>query len=352
MSETAATMRAWRVHEWGQPLDVLQLDTVPIPEPGPGEVRVKNLAIPLNLNDIERINGGNMMVIPPLPCTPGMEVMGIVDACGEGTQEWLGKRVVATTNGATGGYAEYTLCGTVSMFEMPEDIPLPDAAAIFFPFHLAWLGLFERGKLQAGESVLIHAAAGGAGSAAVQLAANAGARVFATAGSEEKLKLCRDLGADVVINYKEQDFAEVVLSETNNRGVDLVYDNVVAGIFEQTLKCVAYDGRLVMMGFAGDKTKADEPFIIPRKVMAANIQLGGVLMSYAAPETATIVKQMMGFNFLPRELGQRITESVVELIRAKKVRTVIGRQSPFEELPQAIAAMGQRETTGRIVITL
>ncbi len=352
MSETAATMRAWRVHEWGQPLDVLQLDTVPIPEPGPGEVRVKNLAIPLNLNDIERINGGNMMVIPPLPCTPGMEVMGVVDACGEGTEEWLGKRVVATTNGATGGYAEYTLCGTVSMFEMPEDIPLPDAAAIFFPFHLAWLGLFERGKLQAGESVLIHAAAGGAGSAAVQLAANAGARVFATAGSEEKLKLCRDLGADVAINYTEQDFAEVVLAETNNRGVDVVFDNVVAGIFEQTLKCVAYDGRLVMMGFAGDKTKADEPFIIPRKVMAANIQLGGVLMSYAAPETATIVKQMMGFNFLPRELGQRITESVVELIRAKKVRTVIGRQSPFEELPQAIAAMGQRETTGRIVITL
>ena len=352
MSETAATMRAWRVHEWGQPLDVLQLDTVPIPEPGPGEVRVKNLAIPLNLNDIERINGGNMMVIPPLPCIPGMEVMGVVDACGEGAEEWLGKRVVATTNGATGGYAEYTLCGTVSMFEMPEDIPLPDAAAIFFPFHLAWLGLFERGKLQAGESVLIHAAAGGAGSAAVQLAANAGARVFATAGSEEKLKLCRELGADVAINYKEQDFAEVVLAETNNRGVDVVFDNVVAGIFEQTLKCVAYDGRLVMMGFAGDKTKADEPFIIPRKVMAANIQLGGVLMSYAAPETATIVKQMMGFNFLPRELGQRITESVVELIRAKKVRTVIGRQSPFEELPQAIAAMGQRETTGRIIITL
>jgi NADPH2:quinone reductase len=349
MSET---MRAWRVHDWGQPLDVLQLDTIPIPEPGPGEVRVKVQAIPLNLNDLERITGGNMMVIPPLPCIPGMEVMGIVDAAGEGAESWVGKRVVSTTNQATGGYAEYALCGTVSMFEMPEDIPLPDAAAIYFPFHLAWLGLFERGKLQAGESVLIHAAAGGAGSAAVQLAANAGARVFATAGSEEKLKLCRDLGADVVINYKEQDFADVVLAETGNRGVDVVFDNVVAGIFEQTLKCVAYDGRLVMMGFAGDKTKADEPFIIPRKVMAANIQLGGVLMSYAAPETAAVVKQMMGFNFLSRDLGQRINDSIIELVRANKVRTVIGRQSPFEELPQAIAAMGQRDTTGRVIITL
>ena len=107
-----------------------------------------------------------------------------------------------------------------------------------------------------------------------------------------------------------------------------------------------------MMGFAGDKTKADEPFIVPRKVMAANIQLCGVLLSYAAPETAAIVKQMMGFNFLPRELGQQINDSIVELIRAKKVRPVIGRQTPFEELPQAIAAMGHRETTGRVIITI
>src|SRR6202042_1146540 len=105
-------MRAWRVHEYGQPLDVLQLDVIPIPEPGPGDVRVKVQGIPLNLNDIERINGGNMMVIPPLPSIPGMEVMGVVDATGEGAEAWLGKRVVANANGAVGGYAEYTLCGS------------------------------------------------------------------------------------------------------------------------------------------------------------------------------------------------------------------------------------------------
>ena len=141
-------MRAWRVHEWGQPLDVLQLDTVPVPEPGPGEVRVQVQAIPLNLNDLERITGGNMMVRPELPCTPGMEVMGVVDACGPGAEEWHGKRVVATPKGATGGYAEFAICPTVSTFEMPEDIPLPDAAALYFPFHLAWLGLFDRGRAQ------------------------------------------------------------------------------------------------------------------------------------------------------------------------------------------------------------
>ena len=199
---TEQTMRAWRIHEYGQPLDVLQLDTVPVPEPEAGEVRVRVQAIPLNLNDLERITGGNMMVRPELPYAPGMEVMGVVDACGEGAEAWQGERVVAMTKGAYGGFAEYAICPAISMFEMPDDIPLPDAAALYFPFHLAWLGLFDRADLQAGETVLIHAAAGGSGSAAIQLAVHAGARVFATAGTDEKVQLCRELGADVAINYQ------------------------------------------------------------------------------------------------------------------------------------------------------
>ncbi len=353
MSETpTGHMRAWRVHEYGQPLDVLQLDVIPIPEPGPGDVRVKVQGIPLNLNDIERINGGNMMVIPPLPSIPGMEVMGVVDACGEGAEAWLGKRVVANANGAVGGYAEYTLCGSTSIFEMPEDIPLPDAAALYFPFHLAWLGLFERGELQAGESVLIHAAAGGAGSAAVQLAVHAGAKVFATAGSKEKVELCRELGAHVAINYREENFAEIVMAETNNRGVDVVFDNVGPGVFEDSLKVTAYNGRYVLMGFAGDKSKADEPWIVPRKILAGNLKLCGVLLSYGTPEAATFVKQMMGFNFLSRDLGQQINDKIIELVRSKAIHPVIGRVAGFEEIPQAIHAMGNRETTGRVIITL
>ena len=343
-------MRAWRVHEWGQPLDVLQLDEVPIPEPGDGQIRVKNQAIPLNLNDLERINGGNMMVIPELPCTPGMEVMGVVDAVGAGAEQWLGKRVVSNTNQATGGYADYTICGATGAFEMPDDIPLPDAAALFFPFHLAWLGLFDRGGLQSGETVLIHAAAGGTGSAAVQLAVNAGAKVFATAGTEEKLQLCRDLGAHTAINYREQNFADVVLAETDGRGVDVVFDNVGPGVFEDTLKATTYNGRYVLMGFAGDKSKADEPWIVPRKVMAANIHLCGVLMSYAPPEVRGFVKQAMGFNFLPLELGQQITANVVDLVRSKAIKPVIGRVASFSEMPDAITALAGRDTTGRVIV--
>src|SRR5215475_1231924 len=185
------TMRAWRTHEYGpRPTEVLKLDAVSIPEPQAGEVRVRVQAIPLNLNDLERITGGNMMVRPELPYSPGMEVMGVVEACGDGADGWQGKRVVAVPRGANGGFAEYALCPVASAFEMPAAIPLPDAAALYFPFHLAWLGLFDRADLKAGESVLIHAAAGGSGSAAVQLAAHAGARVFATASSAEKLALC------------------------------------------------------------------------------------------------------------------------------------------------------------------
>jgi NADPH:quinone reductase len=331
---------------------VLRLEEVPIPEPGPGEVRIHVQGIPLNLNDLERINGGNMMVVPPLPTIPGMEVMGVVDACGPGAEEWMGRRIVATTKGATGGYAEHTVCPTASAFEMPEDIPFPDAAALFFPFHLAWLGLFDRAGLQAGQTVLVHAAAGGSGSAAVQLAHHAGARVFATAGTDEKVALCRELGADVAINYNEANFAEVVMSETGNRGVDVVFDNVGAAVFDDSLKVTAYNGHYVMMGAASDKSKVDEPFIVPRRVIAGNVKLCGALLSYAQPEVVPFVKQAMGFNFATRDLGQRIMDSIIELVRSDAVRPVIGQVRPFDDIPAAIDAMANRQTIGRVIITV
>ena len=198
-------MRAWRTHEYGErPTEVLQLDSVPIPEPEAGEVRVRVQAIPLNLNDLERINGGNMMVRPELPYSPGMEVMGVVDACGAGAEECAGRRVVATTKGANGGFAEYAVCPTVSAFDMPESIPLPDAAALYFPFHLAWLGLFDRADLQAGESVLDPRRRRRLGFGRDPARGAPRARVFATAGTDEKVALCRELGADVAINYDDR----------------------------------------------------------------------------------------------------------------------------------------------------
>jgi NADPH2:quinone reductase len=347
---TASTMRAWRTHEYGpRPTEVLQLDTVSVPEPEAGEVRVRVQAIPLNLNDLERINGGNMMARPELPYSPGMEVMGVVDACGPGAEAWAGRRVVATTKAAHGGFAEYAVCPVVSAFDMPDAIPLPDAAALYFPFHLAWLGLYDRADLRPGEDVLIHAAAGGSGSAAIQLATHRGARVFATAGSDDKVALCRELGADVAINYNDADFAAVVLEMTGKRGVDVVFDNVGEAVMEQSMRCLAYNGRYLMMGFASNKVVADEPFLVPRRVALGNFKLCGVLLAYAPPELAELVKDAMGWNFASGDLGARINREIVDLVLAGTVKAVVGRVVGFDDLPAAMEDMANRRTVGRVV---
>ena len=346
-----STMRAWRTHEYGpRPTEVLHLDNVAVPEPAAGELLVEVHAIPLNLNDLERINGGNMMVQPELPYSPGMEVFGVVVAAGEGAQERLGDRVVAVTKAASGGYSEYAICPEVSAFEMPNDVTLPDAAALFFPYHLAWLGLIDRADLQPGESVLIHAAAGGSGTAAIQIAKHVGARVFATAGTDEKAQLCRELGADVAVNYNTEDFAAVIRSETGGRGVDVVFDNVGESVMEASLASTAYNGRYLMMGFASNKAVADEKFIVPRRIALGNIKLCGVLLAYADEATGAFVKEMMGWNFPPSALGAAITQQILTLYRSGVLRPVIGQEASFEELPQAIEAMANRNTVGRTVV--
>lgn len=343
-------MQAWRLHEYGEPTEVLRLETVDEPEPDANEVRVRVHAFALNLNDLERINGGNLMVRPEFPYSPGMEVMGVVDACGPGAEAWAGRRVVGTTKGAHGGFAEAAICPTASVFEMPESITLPDAAALYFPFHLAWLGLFDRAGLTAGETVLIHAAAGGSGSAAIQLAVDAGARVFATAGGERKLALCRELGAAIAIDYREQDFAEIVLAETGGVGVDVVFDNVGEAVLEASLKCTKYNGRYLPMGFASNKAVADEPFYVPRRLLLSNLKVCGVLMSYAQPDLLGLVKSAMGWNFIPTEVGARVMREIVDRVTAGRVRAVIGAVVPFAEVPEAMEAMARRDTVGRTVV--
>jgi NADPH2:quinone reductase len=347
-----ATMRAWRTHAYGEPRAALKLDTVDIPEVGDGELLVKNEGIPLNLNDLERIRGGNMMAEQKHPYSPGMEVMGTVVATGARAEAYMGKRVVAVTKMATGGFAEYTICPAGGAFDMPVEIPMPDAAAIFFPFHLAWLGLYDRADLKAGESVLIHAAAGGAGSAAIQLAIARGARVFATAGSDDKLALCRELGAEVAINYKTEDFQKIVLEKTGGKGVDVIFDNVGEAVMQKSFHAIAYNGRYLMMGFASNKLVVDEKFIMPRQVSLGNFRLCGVLLSYAPDPAVPMMKAHMGWNFASSSLGAEITRNLVEMYRGKKIHTVVGKVVDFSQVPQAFEDMAAAKTTGRIVVQL
>ena len=342
-------MKAWRVHEFGEPIDVLTLDEVAEPSPGPGEVLIRVDALTTNFNDVDGVRGRYRTVSPPLPYTPGMEVLGMAVAAGAGAEDWIGKRVVTVPTGAFGGYAELAV-GMASMtFEMPpaERLPNAAAAAIYFPFHLSWLALHERARLQSGETVLVHAAAGGVGSAAVQLAVLAGAKVIATAGSEAKLDLCRSLGAHVTINYSDDDFVTSVLDATDGRGVDVAFDSVGGEITTKTFQCMAFNGRHLLVGFASG-IEAEDLGIVPRPVLFGNFSLCGVCHAYA--DDPLELKRATNFNFPSHADGVRLHSAVLDLVLDGKLRPVIGEEVDFDELPAALQRMADRATTGRTVV--
>jgi NADPH2:quinone reductase len=176
--------------------------------------------------------------------------------------------------------------------------------------------------------------------------------VFATAGSEAKLRLCRELGAQVAIDYTKSDFAQVVMDETQNRGVDVVFDNVGEAVMARSLDCLAYNGRYLMMGFASNKAVADEKLIVPRRVALGNLKLCGVLLAYLPEAMGKMLKRGMGWSLASDELGARVMREIVALVLAKKVKPVIGRVIEFEDIPAAIEAMANRETVGRTIAVL
>jgi NADPH2:quinone reductase len=341
-------MKAWRVHRAGRPSDALELDDIPKPAPGPGEVLVRTRAAALNYNEVDGCRGRYATVNPPIPYTLGMEVVGVVDEAAPGQEHWLGRRVMATAKGAFGGYAEWVVAPVDMVFDAPPSLGDHEAAAFLFPFHLAWLGLHERGRLQPNEWVLVHAAAGGVGSAAVQLAAAAGARVIATAGGADKVARCREFGADVAIDYRNDDFVAAVLDATDGVGVDLVFDGVGGETTERSLRCMARNGRLMIIGFASAIEAEDERTVTPRALCFGNISIGGVLLSYRIDPM--IAKRTVGFNVTPRSVGDEIQRSLEALLGAGRIRPIIGRTVSFDDLPAALDEMEDRKTIGRTVV--
>jgi NADPH2:quinone reductase len=245
------TIRAWRVHRYGEPREALQIDEVEEPLAGPGQVVVETSTTPLNFNEVDACFGRYRTVNPPLPYTLGMEAVGEVIGAGEGSEGWLGRRVVTTASGAYGAHAQQVLADTDMTFDAPERLDDVQAAAFFFPFHVAHLALVERGHLQPGQTLLVHAGAGGVGSAAVQLGAALGARVIATAGSDEKVDLCRGLGASVGVNYRTADVKGAVLDATAGEGVDVVCDLVGGDVTGSTFPCVAHGVGMCSPGSLG-----------------------------------------------------------------------------------------------------
>ncbi|WP_217223503.1 NADPH:quinone oxidoreductase family protein [Streptomyces anulatus] len=233
-------MQAWRVHRNGEPGEVMRLEETDRPTPGDGQVLVEVRAANVNFPDA-LLCRGQYQVRPPLPFTPGVEVCGTTED---------GRRVLATPALPHGGFADYVVADQAALLPAPDALDDAEAAALHIGYQTGWFGLHRRARLQPGETLLVHAAAGGVGSAAVQLGRAAGAKVIGVVGGPEKAAVARELGCDLVIDRRSEDIVAAVKDATGGRGADVVYDPVGGDAYAKSAKCVAFEGRILVVGFA------------------------------------------------------------------------------------------------------
>ena len=327
-----AEMRAIEIKQPGGP-EVLVPTRRPVPQPAKGEVLIKVAAAGVNRPDMLQRQGA---YAPPPGTTdlPGLEVAGEVVAIGPETPRWkVGDRVAALVAG--GGYAEYCAAPSPQCLPIPGNLTMIEAAALPETFFTVWTNVFERGRLQAGETFLVHGGSSGIGTTAIQLASRSGSRVFATAGSPEKCSKCRELGASVAIDYKIEDFVKVVERETGGKGVDLILDMVGGDYINRNLQCLAVDGRLVQIAFL--------------KGAKAEINLASVMVKR---QTIT------GSTLRPRTVAQKgaiaraLEEKVWPLVAAGEVRPQIHATFPLEQAIEAHRLMETSAHVGKIMLTL
>ena len=348
-------MRAWQVVRHARPSEALAIVDVPDPVPGPGEILVRTTASVLNFNEVDGCRGRYLTIDPALPYTLGMECVGKVVGAGPGAEDWIGRRVTASGRGGIGAHAELVVGSTAMAFPAPDRLDDVEAAAFFYPFHLAYLGLHERGRLAADETVLVHAAAGGVGSAAVQLAVAAGARVIATVGDEAKADLVRKLGADCVIEYRKEDFVARALEATGGLGVDVCFDGVGGETTLQSLRCLGRGGRHLVIGFASGIEAEERALGTGRALCFGNFDILGVILSYVDPAAAAFATPFAPvpvprFNPPTSAVGERIQARLLELLDRGAIRPIVGQRVPFEALAHALDQMEARSTMGRIVV--
>ena len=342
-------MRALQVNRHGEPLEVLSVNDVEVPEPGPGEVLIEVAAAALNFNDILRCQGGLVSVPKEPPFTLGMDVCGTVRSAGEGAEHWVGQRVVAVSKDAFGGIAEYTTAPASGVFTAPPSLDDEAAAAFLLPFHTTYLALHVRAKLRAGETLLVHSGASGLGTAAIQLGVAAGARVITTVSSPEKAELCRELGADLVIDHTAEDFAEAVLQATGDVGADVVCDLAGGDFVGRSWTCVAREGRYLPVGFTDD----DQNGMTGRPLRMAsigNFSIVGILGAWV--DHVDPGMRRFGFNPFTRAEGDRVHSALLELVGSGAVRPHVGRVVPIEDAAAALADHQQRRSVGRTVVRI
>ena len=324
-------MFGWQVHELGDPADALVWGEIPDPEPGPGQVLVRVHAVACNFPDI-LLCQGRYQEKPEPPFTPGMEIAGEVVAAGEGAVARVGDRVLGMPPMGRGGYAELAVLDVDATLPWPDGMSAGQAAGMFVTYQTGICALEHRAKLQAGETLLVHAAAGGVGSAAVQLGKALGARVIGTAGGADKCAVARAMGADDVVDYATEDLVTRVKELTDGRGADVIYDPIGGDVFDASRRLVAFEGRILVIGFVAGRF-AEAP---TNHVLIKNYAVVGVHWAFyrrVAPE------------WIPRWQGR-----LNDLWAARKIAPLVGAELPLREAPEALRRLGSRGTTGKVVL--
>ncbi|MFJ9725842.1 NADPH:quinone oxidoreductase family protein [Streptomyces sp. NPDC101209] len=315
-------MQAWQVHELGEPSEVMRLQDVQAPTPGDGQVLLKVRAANINFPDVLMARG-HYQVRPPLPFTPGVEI------CGE-TED--GRRVLANPALPYGGFAEYAVADAAALLPAPDSLDDAEAAALHIGYQTGWFGLHRRARLEAGETLLVHAAAGGVGSAAVQLGKAAGATVIGVVGGAEKAAVARELGCDVVVDRKSEDVVAAVKEATGGRGADVVYDPVGGEAYTQSTKVVAFEGRIVVVGFAGGS--------IPSPAL-----------NHALVKNYSILGLHWGlYNTKNPKLVLHCHEQLTELAARGAIKPLVSERVPLGEAAAAVQRVADGVTTGRVVV--
>jgi len=323
-------MRALLVHAWGQPAD-LELTDLPDLVAGAGQVCIDVRAVGVNMADVLMIQG-KYQVKPPFPFAPGSEVAGVVRAVGEGvTTVKPGDRVLAML--PWGAYASQVLADAARVYAIPDAMPFEHAAAFTIVYHTSYFALVVRAPVHAGETVLVHGAAGGVGVSAIQIAKALGARVLATAGSEEKRAFARAQGADEAYDSRDPSWVQQVLDATSGRGADHIYDPVGGEVFDLSLKCIAFGGNLHVIGFASGKI----PTCAMNRVMLKNISLVGLHLPAYQQKDPDKIRTAMTQLFAMYERGQ--------------LPVHIAATFPLERAVEALDQIVTRRVQGKVVLT-
>ncbi|MFJ1790192.1 NADPH:quinone oxidoreductase family protein [Kitasatospora griseola] len=320
-------MRAWQIAELGAPLDVMKLaEDADRPVPGEGQLLVRVRAAAVNFPDA-LMAAGLYQVRPPLPYTPGVELCGEV---AEGPR--AGERLIGTAALPAGAFAEYALMDAATALPAPDSLDDAEAAALLIAYQTAWFALHRRARLASGETLLVHAAAGGVGSAAVQLGKAAGAFVIAVVGGVEKADVARALGADLVIDRKSEDFVAAVRDATGGRGADVVFDPVGGSAYTGSTKCIAFEGRIVVVGFASGEIPAPQL----GHALVKNYSVLGLHWGLYVAKDPEAVRGCHG--------------ALTALAADGVVRPLISDRVPLSGAAEAVHRVATGASTGRIVV--